>query len=80
MKPKFSLRDLFWLTLVFALAVGWWADRGQLDEWHRRRFDGLSRQVKEHLMPKYIPVGDFTIDDSGKEVQLLMPNGRPMKR
>lgn len=25
MKLRFSIRDLLWLTLVVALAVGWWA-------------------------------------------------------
>lgn len=28
----FSLRDLFWLVLVVALAVGWWRDRTKLVE------------------------------------------------
>lgn len=23
---KFSLRDLFWLTIVVALSIGWWCD------------------------------------------------------
>ena len=27
---KFSLRDLFLVTLVVALGVGWWVDRGKL--------------------------------------------------
>jgi hypothetical protein len=27
MKLRFSIRDLLWLTLVVALAVGWWIDR-----------------------------------------------------
>jgi len=27
---KFSIRDLFWLTLVAAFAVLWWIDRGRL--------------------------------------------------
>jgi hypothetical protein len=26
MKPRFSIRDLFWLVLVVALAVVWWLD------------------------------------------------------
>jgi len=25
--PQLTLRDLFWLALVCALAVGWWVDR-----------------------------------------------------
>jgi hypothetical protein len=24
--PQFTLRDLFWLTLVCAFAVGWWSE------------------------------------------------------
>ena len=36
-KPKrrwftFSIRDLLWLTVVVALAVGWWLDHRKLDE------------------------------------------------
>ena len=27
---KFSIRDLLWLTVVVALAVGWWVDRSRL--------------------------------------------------
>ena len=25
---KFTIRDLFWLVLVVALAIGWWLDHG----------------------------------------------------
>ena len=27
---RFSIRDLFWLTIVIALVVGWWLDRSRL--------------------------------------------------
>jgi hypothetical protein len=27
---RFTIRDLLWLTLVVALAVGWWIDHRQL--------------------------------------------------
>jgi len=27
MRLRFTIRDLLWLTLVVALAVGWWLDR-----------------------------------------------------
>jgi hypothetical protein len=30
MRLRFSIRDLFWLTLVMALAVGWWVNRRQI--------------------------------------------------
>jgi len=28
MRLRFTIRDLLWLTLVVALAVGWWLDIG----------------------------------------------------
>ncbi len=28
--PRFTLRDLFWLVLICALAVGWWRDSASL--------------------------------------------------
>ena len=30
MKFQFSLRDLFWLTVVAAILVAWWLDRSEL--------------------------------------------------
>ena len=31
--PRFSLRDLFWLTLVVAMGVGWWvSDRDRVQQ------------------------------------------------
>jgi hypothetical protein len=29
---KFTIRDLLWLTVVVALGVAWWLDRGRLAE------------------------------------------------
>jgi hypothetical protein len=42
MKLRFTIRDLFWLTLVVALAVGWWFDhRGAWQErFTIRRWNG----------------------------------------
>ena len=28
--PQFSLRELFWLVLVCAMAIGWWLERSLL--------------------------------------------------
>jgi hypothetical protein len=28
MRLRFTIRDLLWLTLMVAMAVGWWLDRG----------------------------------------------------
>lgn len=27
---RFSIRDMLWLTIVVALAIGWWLDRAKL--------------------------------------------------
>ncbi len=32
MKFRFTIRDLLWLTVVAALAVGWWIDHRRLSE------------------------------------------------
>ena len=36
MKPRFSIRDIAWLTLVVALALVWWMDHRSLA--NRNRF------------------------------------------
>ena len=43
---KFSIRDLFLVTLVVALAVGWWVDRSRLT---KRVF--RSNGANGHKMP-----------------------------
>jgi hypothetical protein len=30
MRPRFTIRDLLWLTALVALAVGWWLDHTQM--------------------------------------------------
>jgi hypothetical protein len=32
MRLRFTIRDLLWLTVVVALAVGWWLDRARIEE------------------------------------------------
>jgi hypothetical protein len=36
---KFTIRDLLWLTVVVALAVGWWADHFRQAEQIERLID-----------------------------------------
>ncbi len=31
MRLRFSIRDLLWLTVVVALAAGWWVDHGAMN-------------------------------------------------
>jgi len=43
---KFSIRDLLWLTVVVALAVGWWVDRTSY-RGLREENSRLSKKLKE---------------------------------
>ena len=36
MRLRFSIRDLLWLTVVVALAVGWWLEHRKFDQ---QKFD-----------------------------------------
>ena len=46
--PQFTLRDLFWLVLVVALAVGWFVDRTRLVQQINRL---------DHWIEKWLPFG-----------------------
>ena len=36
---KFSIRDVFLVTMIMALAVGWWVDRQRMREEVRREVE-----------------------------------------
>jgi len=38
---RFTLRDLLWLILVIAMALGWWTDRKLMQRRHRREWEAL---------------------------------------
>jgi hypothetical protein len=48
---RFTLRDLFWLVLVCALAVGWWVEHlGKLAVLQRSyRMDDAVHELASHL-------------------------------
>ena len=55
--PKLHLRDLFWLVLVCAVAVGWWIERGrpkrESEMWQRnaaywrRNAEQLAKDIRD---------------------------------
>ena len=49
---KFSIRDLLWLTVVVAMAVGWWLDR-------QPKPDVTLRRRSIHLVVAGKPVREF---------------------
>jgi hypothetical protein len=42
MPLRFTIRDLLWLTLVVALAVGWWLD-------HKRVADRRDQYIRQEI-------------------------------
>lgn len=79
MKPRFTLRDLFWLVLVAGLALGWW--REWSGNWHSlqsSRFTGheldvaiegrgyFSVATAETNDTLYTRHGQFSLDSTGR--------------
>jgi len=45
MRLRFTIRDLLWLTLVVAIAVGWWIDHGDRAAM-QKKINGLRAQLE----------------------------------
>jgi hypothetical protein len=45
---RFSIRDLLLVTVIVALAVGWWVDRATRRELETRTSDEIKRAEKDH--------------------------------
>jgi hypothetical protein len=67
--PQLSLRDLFWLLLVCALALGWWLEH--------TRFSKTMKQAEERLASWPTKPGEVlkvTIEDNGSEtIEIYWP-------
>ena len=42
---RFTIRDVLWLTVVAALAVGWWVDRRWLEADYADKLSDMVRQL-----------------------------------
>ena len=51
---KFSIRDLLWLTVVAAVALAWWVDRGHLQQRYAKEVEraGIEKMQAEALVAK----------------------------
>jgi hypothetical protein len=61
---KFSIRDLFLVTLIVALAVGWWVDRSKL-------FSKVKRLRAKERLEQYAAEHELTIVEP---MPFLLPN------
>jgi hypothetical protein len=48
MRLRFTIRDLFWLTLVVALATGWWLEHAAVRD-ERRALEQKTKDVDRQL-------------------------------
>jgi hypothetical protein len=64
MRLRFAIRDLLWLTVVIALAVGWWLDHQRLaPDWKQSPYHALidgpdagQPTSTTHKLDRYVPL------------------------
>ena len=61
---KLYLRDLFWLVLVAAVAIGWWADRSR----QQKKFERVSEHVRYFAERNQLSICEVEL---GKELGIL---------
>ena len=64
---RFTIRDLFWLTLVVASLLGWWSDRSSLYHQLSRVVHGAADEaahwnVIAHELAKEMQRAGWTVD------------------
>jgi len=56
MRLRFTIRDLLWLVVVVALAVGWWLERNRLTDDHTQqvvKIVELEKEVRSNTWEKF---------------------------
>jgi hypothetical protein len=72
MKLRFSIRDLLWLTLLCAVLVAWWIDRGRL----QNQLDALATLKNQFNTLKKIA---HTQTTNAAQLEVLADEGKRLK-
>jgi hypothetical protein len=70
MKLRFSIRDLFWLMLVVALAAGWWLDRHQS---YKEKLYWRIEQINGTTVITNVQNGYKKVVRDGEKTSFLLP-------
>jgi hypothetical protein len=63
MRLRFTIRELLWLTLIVAVAIGWYADHNRLTAWNGARGIGLQIKPVRGMRPDVsVPGGHMEIE------------------
>ena len=74
--PQLSLRDLFWLVLVCALAVGWWVDKRSAAALAEKSIEQERRNTMEMLNLSIVL--KHAIEEAGLSVRYVPPDVQPL--
>ena len=56
---KFSIRDLLLVTVIVALAAGWWVDRSRLTDEVKKLREPDYKAYQRGGSPQSLPIGDY---------------------
>jgi len=66
----FSIRDLFWITVVVALAVGWWVEKRRAEAFREKARDNDVLELSNSKLKDLVW-------DYGKELERLRNSSAP---
>jgi hypothetical protein len=69
--PKVSVRDLFWLVVVAAMAFAWWIDhRGMRLEVMRKNLENLRLALDGYHLRKFLESDGYVIHDDESPLRI----------
>jgi hypothetical protein len=80
---RFTIRDVLWLTVVVALAVGWWREwdeRGRVGhmqwQWQEMYRAGMMTKGVEHVRVNYLEGHDAVYDENNGPIFNVDPSSK----
>jgi hypothetical protein len=74
---KFTIRDLLWLTVVVALAVGWWIDARRRDAANAQLTTELANATRQWIAAQQLDTAAIRLVESEAELRSALRNPTP---